>query len=305
MKKNKSGLIAVILIISAAFSLSYTSSTGKLLLSAERSRAGLKTKTAVVNNDTIVYSEGGEGETVLLIHGFGADKDNWLYFSKELTGRYHVIAPDLPGFGESTKNWNEHYDIDSQVKRLHSFVVKLGLKKFHIAGNSMGGLISGLYATSYPDEILSLGLLDSLGVKGREKSVFIMELEKGNNPLVARNADEYDRLLEFVCTKQPFIPGPVKKYFVSQAVSNFEFHKKVFSEIVAFDSLEKSMDKIKTKTIIIWGDTDRIFPESSAVVLNKGIKDSKLVIIKKCGHLPMVEYPEETGKIYFDFLKSI
>lgn len=302
---KKINLKTKIILLIAVFTpfLSCTSSTGKFLLSMERSRKGLTTKTVVINNYTIVYNEGGEGETVLLIHGFGADKDNWTYFSRNLLDKYHVIALDLPGFGESSKNPDEHYDINSQIQRLHAFTGKLNLKKFHIAGNSMGGLISGIYESAYPDEVLSLGLLDPGGVKDREKSSLVIELEKGNNPLMARNSGEYDKLLNFMFFKPPYIPGPVKKYFVEQAAANYEFHKKVFLEVAPGYSLEKVMDKIKVKTLIIWGDTDRIFPASSAVVLNNGIKKSKMVIMKNCGHLPMIEYPDETSKLYLDFIK--
>jgi pimeloyl-ACP methyl ester carboxylesterase len=92
-----------------------------------------------VGKHTIVYLEGGRGESVLLLHGFGADKDNWNLFSRYLTKRYHVIAPDLPVFGESSKIWSDQYNISAQVERVHDFVKQLGLKSFHLAGNSMGG----------------------------------------------------------------------------------------------------------------------------------------------------------------------
>ncbi len=69
--------------------------------SIDRVKAGLVEKSIRVGDHRIMYLEGGRGETVLLIHGFGADKDNWTRFAGYLTPSYHVIIPDLPGSGKA------------------------------------------------------------------------------------------------------------------------------------------------------------------------------------------------------------
>jgi len=268
----------------------------------ERGLAGLSKKSIQVDHYEIVYVEGGKGETVLLLHGFGGDKDNWTRFSKYLTKRYHVIVPDLPGFGESSKIWSDQYDIATQVKRLHQYAKKIGLRKFHIAGNSMGGLIAGVYAATYPDEVLSLGLLDPGGVIDREPSQLSLEIEKGNNPLIVESVSDYDKLLDFIFVRPPYIPGPVKSYLAEMAVRSRDFNKRVFIEASPGNQLEAITEEIRTKTLILWGDTDRVFPVSSASVLQKGIGNSKVIIMKDCGHVPMIERPEETAQYYLEFI---
>jgi len=99
-----------------------------------RGLAGFCKKSIQVGKHTIVYLEGGRGESILLLHGFGADKDNWNLFSRHLTKKYHVIAPDLPGFGESSKIWSARYHIVAQVERVHEFAKEIGLTKFHLVG---------------------------------------------------------------------------------------------------------------------------------------------------------------------------
>jgi abhydrolase domain-containing protein 6 len=268
----------------------------------ERGMAGLSEKSIQVDNYKIVYVEGGKGETVLLLHGFGGDKDNWTRFSKYLTKKYYVIAPDLPGFGESSKIWSDMYDIPTQVKRVHQYTKKIGLKKFHIAGNSMGGLIAGIYAATYPDEVLSLGLLDPAGVIVREPSQLSLEIEKGNNPLVVESVSDYDKLLDFLFVKPPYIPGPVKSYLIEMAVQSRDFNKKVFIEANPGNQLETRAGEIRAKTLILWGDKDRVFPVSSTAILQKEIKNSTVIIMKDCGHVPMLERPEETAKYYLEFI---
>ena len=268
----------------------------------ERGLAGLSKKSIQIDNHKIVYVEGGKGETVLLLHGFGGDKDNWTRFSKYLTKKYHIIAPDLPGFGESSKIWSDTYDIKTLVKRLHQYTNEKSLKKFHIAGNSMGGLIAVVYAATYPDQVLSLGLLDPLGVIAREPSQLSLELKKGNNPLIVETVSDYDKLMDFLFVKPPYIPGLVKSYLAEMAVRSREFNQKVFIEANPGNQMETTIGEIRTKTLILWGDTDRVFPASSAQILQKGIKDSKVVIMKDCGHVPMLERPEETAKYYLEFI---
>lgn len=268
-----------------------------------RTLAGLKKKFIQAGSQTIAYLEGGKGDTALLLHGFGTDKDNWVRFSRYLTKSYHVIAPDLPGFGESSVTISESYDIESQVKRIHEFVLKVGLKKFHLAGNSMGGLIAGIYAADYPDEILSLSLIDPGGVMDREPSSIALEVEKGNNPLVPAQPSDFDILLKFVFVKPPFVPGTVKLYLGEQAAARKDFNQRVFIEAKPEDQLERRMKDIHVNTLIIWGDTDRVFPVSGAPVLNKGIAASKLITMKNCGHVPMYERPEETAGYYLEFIR--
>ncbi len=270
----------------------------------ERSKSGLAEKSVQVADHKIVYLEGGKGEAVILLHGFGDNKDSWVIFSRELTKNHHVIIPDLPGFGESTKNMSGKYDVDTQVARIHDFAGKIGVTKFHIAGNSMGGLISGIYSATYPDQILSLGLIDPGGIADREPSGLSQELASGINPLIVETPADFDRLLSFMFVQPPSIPGPIKKYLAEKAVASKEFNRKVFAEANPGNKLELRLKDIKAKTLVIWGDTDRVFPSSSAKVIGQGVKNSRVIIIKNCGHLPMVEKPEETAAIYRDFLKG-
>lgn len=269
----------------------------------ERGMAGLTEKAVQVDDHRIAYLEGGSGPDIVLIHGFGADKDNWVRFAKPLTKTYRVFAPDVPGFGDSSKIKTASYDMPAQVRRMHNFFRAIGLKQFHIAGNSMGGLIAGLYAAAYPGEVLSLGLFDPGGVTNREESGIAREWKAGRNPLVVGSREDYDRMLNFMFVDPPLIPFWVKSWLADQAIQSKEFNDYIFSQVKPGDQLEREMGKISAKTLVLWGDTDRIFPVSSAAVLGAGIKNSKVVIMKDCGHLPMLERPGEAAGHYLKFIQ--
>ena len=76
----------------------------------------------------------------------------------------------------------------------------------------------------------------------------------------------------------------------------------MFIEATPANQLEVMMSRIRAKSLIIWGDTDWVFPSSSAQALQKGIKNSKVIILKDCGHMAMLERPEETARHYLEFI---
>jgi abhydrolase domain-containing protein 6 len=192
------------------------------------------------------------------------------------------------------------------MSRLHRFAQAIELKNFHIAGNSMGGLFAGTYAVRYPDEIISVGLFDAVGVKSLEKSVLYKMAEKGENPLLLKDSNDVPRWMGLVFVNPPSVPYPIEKVMVKAALANRQFYEKEGKEIFPdFYSLEKDLPNIKAPTLILWGDQDKIVDISSVPVFEKGLKNHKTVIIKDCGHVPMMEKPQETATHYIDFIKSI
>jgi len=270
---------------------------------SERGKAQLIEKTVQVGDHKIVYLEGGAGETILLVHGFGGDKDNWTRFAQQFAGKYRVVAPDLPGFGESSRLESAHYDIDIQTLRLRNFAKALGLEKFHIAGNSMGGWISANYAVKYPGDLLTLTLMNAAGLITSDKSEMMLLVEQGFNPLLVSDVKDYDRLMKFVFVKPPYVPGPLKKEFAEKAVEYKYFNDKIFADLrERSPSMEKVLHRITAPSLIIWGDTDRVLHVSGAEIFDRGIKNSRVYILKKCGHLPMIERPEETAGVFLKFI---
>ncbi|WP_069607617.1 alpha/beta fold hydrolase [Leptospira tipperaryensis] len=312
MKTNPSARLfsrfAITLLLFFTVSISIPSCSSALVSSAlyyERYQSNLEKKEVQVGSYKWTYLEGGKGETILLIHGFGGDKDNWTRFVRTLTGSYRVVIPDLPGFGENDRKQEDEYSILTQVGRLDEFSKAIGLSKFHIIGNSMGGSISGVYTATYPDKILTLGLLDSAGVKSPIQSELSVHLSKGKNPLVANNEEEFDFLMNFIFVKPPTIPSFLKGYFADKSIRNREFNEKIYKEIrTQMSALEDRMKLIHARTLIVWGDTDRVIHISSSDVLLKGIQSSTRVILKDCGHSPMLERPTETAEVYAKFLKG-
>ncbi len=158
----------------------------------------------------------------------------------------------------------------------------------------------------YPDEIVSVGLFDAGGVKSLENSVVRKMMEKGENPLVLKDVNDMPRLMALAFVNPPSLPYPLQKVMTQTALANRQFYEKELKEIGPdFLSLEKDLPNIKAPALILWGDQDKILDVSSVPVFEKGLKNSKTVILKDCGHVPMIEKPQETANAYLAFIKSV
>jgi len=279
----------------------------RLAMHLERGRAGLEEKVVVVDEHEVHYLDGGEGEPILLIHGFGADKDNWTRVARYLTDRRRVIAIDLPGFGQSSRRPEKRYDTTSQAARLDAFAEAIGLPPHHVAGNSMGGHIAGVYAADFPKRVRSVTFIANGGVTSSVASELAQLRAKGDNPLLVTDRASYERLIDFCFVERPLIPGAVIEHFAKIAVKNSAFTKKVWDDLMGHPRpLEPLLPSIAAPSFILWGDTDRLLHVSSIDAMRPLLPALRgAVVMKACGHVPMVERPEEAARHYLGFLDGL
>ena len=306
MKKLVLGLVVLLACVAGTLYLSPTALLASVQL-VERQLAGLTPRTVNVDGLTLHYYEGGPADapTLLMIHGFGANRDNWLRFARYFKD-YRVIALDLPGFGESSKP-DIDYDVASQTERVHAFAKTLGLTRLHLVGNSMGGHIAALYAARHPEQVLSVALLDNAGVTSPRKSEMFAMIERGEpNPLVVRRAEDFDALMRFVFVNPPPLPESLKRHFAEQSMANQAIYDKIFRQLrERYVPLEPELPKIQVPTLLLWGEQDRVLDVSSIEVMKPLLKQPSVVIMPDCGHAPMIERPEDTARHYQAFLDSL
>jgi abhydrolase domain-containing protein 6 len=253
------------------------------------------------------YLEGGpRGATPLvLVHGFGGDKDNWVMLAPHLTDRYHVIVPDLLGFGDNARDEAAAYDVKAQTARLIEFLDAMGIGQCHLAGNSMGGWIALQAALDYPGRLTTLTLVNNAGVAGKEQS----ELEKlprdGVSPLVATDAKDLRRLMAFIAHKPRYIPSRFLDVTFAERAASSELHDQIFWTIAAEieqGPLNKRLKEVSVPTLIIWGRHDQLIHVSCVAELEAGIASAESVIFEDAGHVPMLEKPAATAGVMRRFL---
>jgi len=280
-------------------------------LEHQRHKADLRLNRVTISDHHISYLEGGQGPTLILVHGFGANKDNWLRLAPHLVANYHVLIPDLPGHGDSSQDLNLNYDIESQVARLREFSQALKLTQFHLAGNSMGGAISLFYSAWFPDQVLSLTLIDSAGVESPRQSELFQQLAEGKNPLIVQRPGDLARLAEFVMSQPPFVPWPLSAAIERRLLARQVINHKIFADILGTRQRYQSLTdplvllrRIQAPVLIIWGEEDRVLDASSVTVFVSALPQAEVAVLPAIGHVPMLEAPKQTAALLLDFLSS-
>lgn len=278
----------------------------EMALKATRKQSSLiRKEIALPNGLHYAYLEGGQGEPLMLLHGFGGNKDTFTRVARFLAKRYRVIIPDIIGFGESSRPLHADYLPPTQVEGLRALSQALNLKHLHLGGNSMGGQIALLYAALYPTEVNSLWLLSPNVARSSFRSdILKMMAESGHNPLIARNVKEFAEVMALGMSKPPYIPGPMLKILAQERIHNAALEERISQKILDY-SVEDQINGMRTATLIVFGNQDRVISVETAGVLSRLLPNSKVVFVQNTGHVPMFEKPRQCANDYVSFRTSL
>ncbi len=306
-------LIAAGLIVAAGLAVAGTSpAVGHWIYQdggqAEARLYGFHTERVAAGDSVFTVYRGGTAagrETIVLLHGYSADKQVWVRFARPLLDRYEVIIPDLAGHGATGFVPGLDYSGPAQARRLATMLDTLGITKAHIAGNSMGGFLTAHFARTYPQRTLSAGLIDPAGVTSPEPSYMGKLLATGRNPFEVHSRAEFDAFYAMTMAQPPWLPGSVLAAMAEQYQQRRPELAEIFTWLRDRDGLDAHLAEIAAPTLVLWGDQDRLIHVSAAKVWATGLPKARLVIREGIGHMPMVEQPAETAAIYRDFLATL
>ena len=298
------GLAAVVL----ALETLAPDSMARFWLALERRRARLTLKRQrLAGGIEMPYLEGGQGDALMLVHGFGGDKDNFTPIAGLLVRRYRVIVPDLPGFGDATRDPAARHTVADQVERLQAFADALGLQAFHLGGNSMGGFIAAEFAARHPQRVASMWLLDPAGTAAAQNTPMVREyLAGGEFPLLLRSTADIGPLLKAIASRPPLLPPSVKTVLARRAVADRPLHARILDEVAhGSPTLEERLPRITAPTLIVWGAEDKVLSPQGAAVLHERLPHSRVVLMPGIGHVPMMEAPRATAADYLRFRDNL
>lgn len=262
----------------------------------------------------IRYLTSGEGPPLLLLHALGESALDWQWVLPGLARTHRVYAPDLPGFGESAKALDD-YSSSFFTRFAAAFLDALEVERAAVAGNSLGGLIALRLALSEPSRVEILGLVDSAGL-GREVNHALrlptlpgqgeLAIAWGKTPAGAAGRTwmrvpllfaRPDRVPPEWSTEQQRItqlPG-----FLEAVISALRAHIDLGGQR---EVLLDQLHRLQMPTLIIWGESDRIFPKAQAKEAVARLQYGSLELIPDCGHLPHVERPDDFLNAFSPFL---
>jgi len=269
-------------------------------LEFERRRTRVQLSFADVGGERVAYLERpGSGPTVVLVHGFTANKDIWLAYIRCLPRTLRVVAPDLKGHGDNAQSMTQDYDARSLVTHTQDFLDTVVPEPFHLAGNSLGGLVSAGCAAEADERLKSLALFAPAGHFPEEKSDCFRRIEEGENPFLMETYDDYERFLELVFSGPAPMPRVIRPVLARDQFARRELHAKMWLQLNANrESLIPILNALTMPTLLLWGDQDRILHPASCDFFAEHLPNADVVRFEGGGHVPMLERPRETAALH-------
>jgi len=251
----------------------------------------MELKTVNTYHVPVQYYEGGKGEPLVFLHGAGGIMEGDPLFNK-LAETHHVYAPLLPGYGAS-EECSELRDMLDFTLHTADVVEALGLKDPILVGHSMGGMIAAEMAAIAPSTVSRLGLICPAGLWLDDYPVpdlFAM-LPYEMPQYLFHDVEEGTKLMTAGVALDD--PEWLKGFLVQNARQMGMAGKILFP--IPERGLAGRLYRIKAKTVLIWGDSDRLIPPAYAHAFKKGIKGAELVSIAEAGHMVPMEKTDQVA----------
>jgi pyruvate dehydrogenase E2 component (dihydrolipoamide acetyltransferase) len=260
-------------------------------------------QSAEVDGRRIVYHDRmpdrEEGPPLVLLHGFGGDKDNWLLNIDALGAGRRVLAPDLPGHGETSKDVVDG-DLNSLAAFVLAFLDALSIPRAHFAGHSLGGAIAIAAARAAPECVASLSLIAPAGLGDAVNDAYLTGF------IEAQRRKDLKGVLHLLFND----PDLVGKDML-EGVSRFKrmdgvdaalraIRDAVFPGGVVKEDVTGALAAYDGPVLALWGEADRVAPPPSGGLSG----DVRLEIIRGAGHMPQLEAASEVNAMVEDFLAS-
>ncbi|MBM4339370.1 MAG: alpha/beta hydrolase [Deltaproteobacteria bacterium] len=274
----------------------------------------LSPQTIQVQGHTIFYVVKGEGEPLLLIHGFGAGMWIWEKQIEVLSRSFRVYAIDLIGHGFSDRPKID-YDAETYIHFMKAFMDGVGIEKATLIGNSMGGGIAWATAISFPERVSRLILIDCMppdilhqASNDSFKTLFALKRIPLLPYLIIGSRSERSIkwiLQECISGIQQITPEIVSRQYQLSSIkgSTWVLYSTLYHAQEAM-RFKDSVGLIRQPTLLIWGEDDLIFPPSVGEKLHQAIRGSVIHVVKESGHIPMWETPKEVNEAILSFLEK-
>ncbi len=259
----------------------------------------------------------GSGPPVVLLHGLGATNASMLPTLADLSHDHHVLAPDLPGFGESGKPLRT-YGPAFYADWLHAFLDAAGVDRAVVVGNSMGGRIAIELALRHPSRVRALALLaPSLAFRRfrlLQPVVRLLAAELGVLPIPVPRCLA-TRTLHFLFAEPERLPPAWYDAAIDEflrvfstlrgRVAFFSAARQIYLEAAAGpDGFWDRLPGLRPPALFLWGDQDLLVPAAFAPHVQTALPAARSIVLASCGHAPQFEHPARTHRLVREFLAA-
>ncbi len=253
-----------------------------------------------------------DGPPLVLVHGFGDNSFSWQGWVDRLGQTYRVLSVDLPGHGLTDAPATFPADPGVYAELVSTWASRIGLKRFALAGNSLGGAVAWQLALKRPDQVADLILADAAGWPADTRQ------QKKKLPLAFRIMQyRAGRALLASIDNTPLIREGLKKNVADPSIITEPFverwaafqrapgHRTILMSLTpgTVSATPQALSTIRAPTLILWGADDPLITVASARKFARAIPGSQLIIYPHVGHLPQIEVPDRSAKDVAGFLE--
>lgn len=270
---------------------------------------GLVQKRIDIGNNRIAYWEGGQGPTLVLLHGFGADGTwGWSEQIPALAKYFHLVVPDLLWFGGSSST-DLDFTVEHQVVALRQLLKHMNVTHYDMAGISYGGVMALRLMAETPDEVNRAVIIASPGPIYTQSDYVAMldhfQVKSASEIVLPTTRSGLDRLMNIAYRNPPYVPNILK-----QTVINYVKDRSGRERTALLDELVSSLESLKSKikriperVLLIWGSDDPLFPLELGIRFKNYLGDkAQLRVIDGAKHAVNIEFPVEFNQAMLEFL---
>jgi pimeloyl-ACP methyl ester carboxylesterase len=308
MKKRRTVGIAVALLLGLPLAVALTGvRCDRPAAEVEARYATAPSKFVEVDGLRVHYRDRGAGPAVLLLHGSNSSLFTWEGWAAELAPHHRVVTVDLPGHGLTGPDPRQRYSPSQMAEVVDGFARAIGLDKFTLGGNSMGGNVSWHYALAHPEKVDHLILVDSAGVPREEPRPFALRMF--GSPVLGHVA-------RWITPRFMVVKSIREVYGDASRVDDALIDR--YQDLMlregnreatrqrsqlGDDGMGTRLGELRVPTLILWGSRDRWILPKYAERFHAAIAGSRLAMLDGLGHVPMEEDPHASLVPVEDFLK--
>jgi len=279
---------------------------------AEARDAAGRGESVLVGEQTVFAQIAGEGEPLVLLHGFGASSYSWREVLPDLARDYRVVALDLNGFGYTDRpKEREHYTREGQVQMILATLDVLGIDSAHFVGHSYGGALTFALTAKHPERVRSMILVDPASPEyPTKRRKWFAGARPITYPFVRGVGLRYsfvERVFKRAYLDEELVtPELVEEYRDRLRIEGMAHaYRQLTRPRKGSPSPEVRYEDLHVPALVVWGDSDALVTAEEGLAHASRLPDYRFVTIENSGHSPMEERPDEFLAVVHGFLDEL
>jgi pimeloyl-ACP methyl ester carboxylesterase len=268
----------------------------------ERMALGLARRVVDIDGIRWTYAEGeardADAPVLVMVHGFTGSKENWYPVARRLRGRYRLLIPDLPGWGESQREGVADHGCAAQAARVAAFIRATCDRPVVVLGHSMGGGIAAVLAAREPGLVARVGLFDAAGVRFADNQ-FGLDVLAGGNPFGVHDRASLAAYFDILFHDRSALPA---RPWAAPAHHNARRRRDSAFEQAVLDDIGRGPEqflpgeeaaRIRQPALLAWGAHDRVIDPSAMDLYAARMPQARRVLLDGSGHMTVMEQPDD------------